>query len=387
MIRRAALISLFSFDDDEMRSCKTGAWWELNEQRGRANNSAVNILHRSTKEDFMGLWKVIVASGSGEPGIFNSNDKDWGANPCLEISLRPFQFCNLTTINSTSIESETDFYERARAAAFFGTLQAGFSDFHYLRDVWRRTTEKEALLGVSITGIASNNIDLSWLKKATDVVKDENSKTSKIIGINKAARLTAVKPEGTSSLVCGSSSGIHNWYADYYIRRIRVGKNESIYNYLSVKHPELVKDEVFRPKEMAVIEIPVKAPDGAITRDDAAIKLLDRVKAYNELWVRNGHVKGINYNNVSATVPIEQSEESEVAEWMWENRYSYTGLTILPKDNGTYVQAPFEEIDKETYFKMMESLSEVDLTNVVEESDETNLQGEIACSGGSCEVI
>lgn len=386
-IRRAALISLFSFDDDEMRACKAGAWWELNEQRGRANNSAVNLLHRSNEKDFKGLVDVMFASGSGEPGVFNSNDKDWAGNPCLEISLRPFQFCNLTTINATSIDSEIDFYRRAEAAAFFGTLQAGFTDFHYIRDIWRRTTEKEALLGVSITGIASYKINPDWLAAATECVKTINSIVAKKIGINKGARLTAIKPEGTSSLVCGSSSGIHPWYAEYYIRRIRVGKNEAIYSYLKENLPELVEDEVFRPNDMAVIQIPVKAPDGAETRHENAISILERVKLYNTEWVRNGHRSGVNFNNVSATIPVDSHEEDEVREWMWENRNFYTGLTILPRDNGTYVQAPFEEITKETYDEMSKHLNDIDLSKVIEDKDNTDLKMELACAGGSCEIV
>ncbi len=157
-IRRAALISLFSADDDEMISCKSGAWWENNPQRGRANNSAVLVRHKVTKEFFMDLWKRVELSGAGEPGIYLTNDKDWGTNPCCEIALRPFQFCNLCEVNVSDIESQDDLNARVKAAAFIGTLQAGYTNFHYLRDVWRRTTEKEALIGVSMTGIGSGTV-------------------------------------------------------------------------------------------------------------------------------------------------------------------------------------------------------------------------------------
>ena len=182
-IRRAAMISLFSADDAEMIACKSGSWWENNPQRGRANNSAVILRHRVTKEFFMDLWKRIEASGSGEPGLYFSNDKDWGTNPCCEIALRPYQFCNLTEVNASDVEDQADLESRVKAAAFLGTLQAGYSDFHYLREVWRKTTEKDALLGVSMTGIASNKVEHLDLEMAAFAAKLENSRISKLIGI------------------------------------------------------------------------------------------------------------------------------------------------------------------------------------------------------------
>jgi ribonucleoside-diphosphate reductase alpha chain len=248
-IRRAALISLFSADDEEMISCKSGNWWEQNAQRGRANNSAVLLRHKITKEFFMDLWKRIELSGAGEPGIYLSNDKDWGTNPCCEIALRPNQFCNLCEVNASDIESQEDFEERVKGAAFIGTLQAGYTDFHYLRDVWKRTTEKDALIGVGMTGIGSGVVLGYDMKSAAEMVKLENERVAKLIGINKSARSTTVKPSGTSSLVLGTSSGIHAWHNDFYLRRIRVGKNEAIYSYLAINHPELVEDEFFRPHD------------------------------------------------------------------------------------------------------------------------------------------
>jgi ribonucleoside-triphosphate reductase (thioredoxin) len=228
-IRRAALISLFSADDHEMIACKSGAWWEQNPQRGRANNSAALVRHKITKDFFMDLWKRVEASGAGEPGIYFTNDKDWGTNPCCEIALRPNQFCNLCEVNVSDIESQEDLNARVKAAAFIGTLQAGYTNFHYLRDVWKRTTEKDALIGVSMTGIGSGVVLGYDMKEAAKIVKEENSRVAEIIGINKSARTTTVKPAGTTSLTLGTSSGIHAWHNDYYIRRIRVGKNESIY--------------------------------------------------------------------------------------------------------------------------------------------------------------
>ena len=263
-IRRAALISLFSADDNEMISCKSGSWWEKNPQRGRANNSAALVRHKITKEFFMDLWKRVEASGAGEPGIYFTNDKDWGTNPCCEIALRPNQFCNLCEVNVSDIESQEDLNARVKAAAFIGTLQAGYTDFHYLRDIWRRTTEKDALIGVSMTGIGSGVVLGYNMKEAAKAVKEENTRVAELIGINKSARMTTVKPAGTTSLTLGTSSGIHAWHNDYYIRRVRVGKNEAIYNYLVTNHPELVEDEFFRPHDTAVISVPQKAPEGAI---------------------------------------------------------------------------------------------------------------------------
>ena len=385
-IRRAAMISLFSADDAEMIACKSGSWWENNPQRGRANNSAVILRHRVTKEFFMDLWKRIEASGSGEPGLYFSNDKDWGTNPCCEIALRPYQFCNLTEVNASDVEDQADLESRVKAAAFLGTLQAGYSDFHYLREVWRKTTEKDALLGVSMTGIASNRVEHLDLEMAAFAAKLENSRISKLIGVKEAARVTCVKPAGTTSLVLGTSSGIHAWHDNYYIRRIRVGKNEAIYGYLSQNHPELVEDEFFNPTQQAVISVPQKAPEGAITRSENVFELLERVKNFSIRWVRSGHREGSNTHNVSATISIKQDEWDDVGEWMWMNRHYYNGLSVLPYDGGTYTQAPFETCNKKTFEELSKALKGLDLTQVIEETDETDLSGELACAGGACEI-
>jgi len=385
-IRRAALISLFSADDEEMISCKSGNWWEQNPQRGRANNSAVLMRHKVTKEYFNDLWKRIELSGAGEPGIYLSNDKDWGTNPCCEIALRPNQFCNLCEVNASDIESQEDFEERVKAASFIGTLQAGYTDFHYLRDVWKRTTEKEALIGVGMTGIGSGVVLGYDMKKASKVVKEENERVANLININKAARTSTVKPSGTSSLVLGTSSGIHAWHNDYYVRRIRVGKNESIYSYLLINHPELVEDEYFRPHDTAVISIPQKAPEGAILRTESVFQLLERVKKVSQEWIKYGHRTGSNTHNVSATISIKDNEWDLVGEWMWDNKEHYNGLSVLPYNGGTYIQAPFEDITKEKYEELLKSLTNVNLSGVIELDDNTNLSGELACSSGQCEV-
>lgn len=385
-IRRAALICLFSADDDDMISAKSGDWWETNPQRGRANNSIVLMRHRITKEYFMNLWERIKASGSGEPGFYFTNDKDWGTNPCCEIGLRPNQFCNLVEINASDLDGQEDFERRASDAAFIGTLQASYTDFHYLRPIWQRNTEKDALIGVSMTGIASGAVLNLDMPKAAEVIRSENKRVAEIIGINPAARQTCVKPAGTTSLTLGTSSGIHAWHNDFYIRRLRVGKNEAIYSYLSANYPELVEDEYFRPHDTAVISVPQKSPDGAILRTESALSLLERVKMITDKWIRPGYVKGQNTHNVSATISIKEEEWTEVSEWMWENRGVYNGLSVLPFSDHTYVQAPFEDCTEETYNEMMQSLKEISLEEVKEETDNTNLSGELACAGGSCTI-
>ena len=385
-IRRAALISLFSAYDEEMIACKSGQWWETDPQRGRANNSAVLMRHKITKDFFMDLWKRIELSGSGEPGIYFNNDKDWGTNPCCEIALRPFQFCNLCEVNVSDVDTQEELNDRVAAAAFIGTLQAGYTEFHYLREVWQETTERDALIGVSMTGIGSGKVLNLDLNQAADHVKLMNRITAKTIGINSAARTTCVKPAGTTSLVLGTSSGIHAWHNKYYIRRMRVGKNEAIYSYLAMHHPELVQDEYFRPHDTAVIEIPQAAPKGSIIRTESAFDLLERVKLVANDWVKAGHRKGSNTHNVSATISLKDKEWEQAGEWMWENRNNYNGLSVLPYDGGTYTQAPFEDITKAKYNEMTRLISGIDLTKVVELNDNTDLSGELACAGGSCEV-
>ena len=385
-IRRAALISLFSADDHEMISCKSGSWWETNPQRGRANNSATLVRHKITKEFFLDLWKRVEASGAGEPGIYFTNDKDWGTNPCCEIALRPNQFCNLCEVNVSDIESQEDLNNRVKAAAFIGTLQAGYTDFHYLRDIWKRTTEKDALIGVSMTGIGSGVVLGYNMKEAAKLVKEENVRVAGLIGINKSARTTTVKPAGTTSLTLGTSSGIHAWHNDYYIRRVRVGKNEAIYQYLAMYHPELVEDEFFRPHDTAVISVPQKAPEGAILRTESPFQLLDRVKKITQEWVRPGHRTGSNSHNVSATISLKPEDWELAGEWMWENRDFYNGLSVLPYDGGSYIQAPFEDCTEEEYERLFSKLQSIDLSKVVELQYNTDLSGELASAGGACEI-
>jgi ribonucleoside-triphosphate reductase (thioredoxin) len=386
-IRRAALIALFNLHDQDMLTCKFGNWWENNPQRGRANNSAVLLRSKITKETFLDLWKKIEASNSGEPGFLFTNDKEAGTNPCAEINLKANQFCNLCEINASDIDSQEEYNARAKAASFIGTLQASYTDFHYLRSVWQKTTEKEALLGIGMTGIASGAVLNLDMKQAAKVASEENARVASILGINKAARVTTVKPSGTTSLVLGTSSGIHAWHDDYYMRRIRVGKNEALYAYLSVYHPEMLEDDFFKPELQAVISVPQRSPEGAITRSESAMDLLERIKTINKEWIKPGHRKGSNMHNVSATVTIKQDEWDTVGEWLYENKEFFTALSFLPEDLGTYVQAPFETITKQEFDEAVKSLHTVDLTKVIEMDDMTALMENLACSGGQCEIV
>jgi len=385
-IRRSATISLFSIDDQEMLQCKFGDWWETEPQRARANNSAVVVRHRVRKKDFFAIWEKVKESGAGEPGVYFTNDSEWGTNPCAEIALRPFQFCNLCEINVSDVETQQDLNDRVVAATLIGTLQTAYTNFHYLRDVWRRTTEKDALLGVGMTGIGSGKVQRLDLEAASQLAVETNKYYAKEIGVNAAARITTVKPSGTTSCVLGTASGVHAWHNDYYIRRIRVGKNEAIYTYLTIRHPELVEDDFFKPETQAVISIPQRAPADGILRHETSIELLERVRDIYNRWIVPGHIQGNNTHNVSCTVSVREEEWEKVGKWMWENREYYNGITVLPYFGGSYKQAPFEDIDKETFEGMIINLKEVDLSNVVEIVDNTNLTGELACAGGACEL-
>jgi len=387
-IRRAALICLFDRDDNEMLKAKHGEWWNHAPWRARANNSAVLPRSEVTKEEFDHIFKMCKESGSGEPGFSWTNDTDWGYNPCHEIALNPNQFCNLTTINQTGITSEKDFLNRIYAATMIATLQASYTDFHYLRPIWKETTEREALLGISFTGIADGNnfIDATLLRKGAQLVTEINEKYARKLGINVAARTTTIKPEGSSSCVLGSSSGIHSRHAPFYIRRIRMNKDDALAVYLKFAIPELVEEDVTSSSGV-VVSIPQESPEGSIIRaGETALNLLDRALFYNKNWVNPGHREGINKHNVSVTISVKDDEWDDLREAMWENRKHYSGISLLPQDGGTYKQAPFEDITKEKYDEMIKLVKDIDLKQVKEEQDNTDRMGNLACVGGVCEI-
>lgn len=386
-IRRAALISLFDRNDTEMLTSKHGAWWEKHPHRARANNSAVLPRSETTFEEFKNVYDMCIASNAGEPGFFWTNDLEWGTNPCAEIGLQSNQFCNLTTTNLTGLKNEKDFENRVYAAALLGTLQAGFTDFPYLSEKWRTVTESEALIGCSFTGIAdASSLSGDSLQRAAKLVLDVNEKYAKKIGINTASRTTAIKPEGTASCVLGSSSGIHARHSEYYLRRVRMNKDDELARYLSRIVPELVEQDIFSANGV-VVTIPQESPAGAITRhQESAIVLFDRVKHYYNNWVVPGHRNGSNTHNISCTINYKPEEVGLLFNKLWEDRFQYSAVSLLPFSDAIYQQAPFEDCTKEIFEKYDKMVKEIDLTKVLEMQDTTSRTDQIACSGGLCEL-
>jgi ribonucleoside-triphosphate reductase (thioredoxin) len=389
-VRRSATISLFDKDDTEMLNCKKGEWWNSAPWRARANNSAVLERNKTTKAEFFSVFEACQESGSGEPGFFWTNNADeYLTNPCAEISLRSNGFCNLTTINQTGITSEKDFFNRVYAATLIGTLQATYTDFHYLQEGWRKTTEEDALLGISFTGIAdaAGVITPQLLQKGANLVLEVNDKYAKKLGINIAARTTTVKPEGSSSCVLGSSSGIHSRHSAYYIRRIRMSKNDAIGVYLSHAMPELVEDDIMAPNTV-IISIPQKSPEGSLLRNsETALSLLNRALMYNQNWISPGHRTGDNQHNVSVTISVKDHEWDSLKLEMWKNRELYSGISLLPFDNSTYKQMPFEEISEDEFNKLQAFVKPIDLKEIREEEDNTDRMTQLACAGGACDIV
>ena len=306
---------------------------------------------------------------------------------CGEASLQNEGFCNLTTINASDVTTQEEFNNRAMMAARIGTYQASYTNFHYLNDNWKDHAEEDSLLGASITGLAHDDFLKLDLTEASKLAVAENERVADRLGINKAKRVTLTKPEGTSSLVLGCSSGVHAWHSKYYIRRIRLNKEEPLYKYLRRAIPDLIEDDVMKPKTDAVIAIPIKAPDGAITRNEGALDLLERCKHIYKKWILPGHREGSNTHNVSVTVSVKKEEWNDVLDWMWNNRDYYNGITIIPYDNTEYKQMPFEEIDEERYNELIGHVRNIDLTKVAEDEDNTTVQEELACAGGACTIM
>jgi ribonucleotide reductase alpha subunit len=333
---------------------------------------------------------------------FNLNDAThWGvvsqhadlcgyiAHNCHEIALNSTQFCNLTTVNVTNVSSKKDFLKRCHAVALLGTLQAGYTDFPYLRPCWKETTEREALLGCSMTGIADagGRLPKTWLNDGAKYILELNEKYAHKIGINPAARATAIKPEGSSSCVLGSSSGVHDRHAQYYLRRIRMNKDDALYKYLQSEIPALCEEDLFSSTG-GVVAIPQASPNEAVVRDQTSAKqLLERAMYFNRNWVAPGHRYGDNKHNVSLTVSVRNKEWGDVADFMYKHRNLYSGISLLPFDGGTYQQAPFEAIDEKQFKEYNKLVKDIDLRNVVEEDDNTNMTEVIACSGGKCDIV
>lgn len=363
-------------------------WYYVHPQRGRANNSVALRRGQVKKEKFDEIFSVV--KDFGEPGFIWTNDDDAGFNPCVEISLSPNQFCNLTSVVAYDVTTQEELNKRVRVAAFIGTLQAGYTDFHYLRAIWRETTERDALLGVSMTGIASGTIFDLDLKEAAHEALDENEITADNIGINRAARVCCIKPEGSgTNAMAIMGSGIHDIHAPYVIRNVRIKTGTPLYKFLLDKMPQFVEADVMEPDYKAVVSIPMEAPAGSITRDKtSALGLLKRIKRFSEDWVVEGHRNGINTHNVSATVSVKPEEWNDVSEWMWANRTTYSGLSLLPYSGGNYKQAPFIEITKKVYDEMIAKFpNDIDFTQIKEIMEtRTHASESLACAGDNCNV-
>lgn len=388
-VRRSACISLFDRDDQKMMKAKTGEWWVHHPYRARCNNSVVLPRDEVCKDEFYSIFKIVQESNSGEPGFFWTDDLSYGTNPCGEISLRTAQMCNLTSVNQTGITTRDEFFKRIHAATVIGTLQATYTDFPFLRPIWKETTEQDCLLGVSFTGIAdcADYVTAKWLKDGAVYAKEVNERFARKIGIRPAARVTTTKPEGTSSVVCGSSSGIHARHAQHYLRRIRINKDDALAKYLGHKIPDLVEDDI-SSKTTCVVTIPQKSPDGAIIRsDESCMDLFKRTMKYNRNWIRYGHREGPNHNNVSCTLYVKENEWETIRDAIWKNKDIHSGVSLLPFDGGNYQQPPFESCDEAKYEEISKFVRNIDLKEVIETEDETNGIQNLSCTNGACEIV
>jgi len=295
--------------------------------------------------------------------------------------------CNLTEINAGVISTQDEFNIATSDATFIGTLQAGYTSFHYLNPKWRETCERGALLGVSMTGIASGTVTNMSLEEAVGYAHKINAKVAALIGINIAERITCVKPAGTTSLVLGVSSGIHAWHNDFYIRRMRAGKDEALAQYMLRVAPQLVEQDVNVPHQV-VLSFPQRAPEGACVRTESMFDLLERVKKVSLEWVRTGHRVGDNVHNVSCTISVKDEEWKPLVAWMWDNREHYNGISVLPYFGAeAYPQLPFEDCTEEQFLELLPFLQLINIDEVFEKDGSAiNLAGESACSGGVCEI-
>ena len=404
-VRRSALSFIFDKNDELMMNAKTGDWFNKNPQRARGNNSVLLLRNSTTLEDFKNV--VDKSREFGEPGFVFANDSRQLLNPCFEINFIPetedevcgVQFCNLTSINGALTDSKDKFLLHSRHASLIGTLQAGYLDFPYLSRAAKKVTEQEALLGVSITGLMDNPdilLDKSNQKEAAIAAVEKNEIWAKKIGINSAARVTCVKPEGTSSIVLGAASAIHPHHARKYFRRIQCNKLDNIYNFFKIYNPDLCEESVWSAnKTDDVLTFPIAIPEGAMVKEDlTAIKHLDIIRETQENWVDYGTSKYNKKNikhSVSCTVLVEENEWDNVIDYLYNNRNFFTAVSLLPKSGDKiYKQAPMEAVltkeDEGAFNKLEKELEKVDYTKLEEQSDETKLQDEIACGGNGCEL-
>jgi ribonucleoside-diphosphate reductase alpha chain len=414
-VRRSATICLFSPDDGEMMNAKRGNWFEENPQRGRSNNSVKLIRNETSKAQFLRIFTK--QKEWGEPGFYFANDLSHGCNPCCEIGLNPhlevkaddgsvsiesgWQFCNLTEINGARLLSEEDFRIAVRAATIIGTLQAGYTDFPYLGKTTEELCRREALLGVSITGMMDSpsiTLDPVLQQKMAKYAIEVNREISLKIDTEPAARLTCVKPAGSTSLLLGTASGIHPRHARRYFRRVQANKTDPVYAFFNEQNPHMCEASVWSAnKTDDVISFCVEAPEEAILRSEmSAMDLLKHVHSTQQNWVVPGTARpemnpGL-YHNVSNTLTVRDDEWDDVAEYIWENKADFTGISMLAATGDKlYQQAPHEEVvtaqDETLWNELIANFRPVDFTLMREQEDGTNLQGEIACAGGACELV
>jgi ribonucleoside-triphosphate reductase (thioredoxin) len=397
-VRRSAMISLSDLSDDRMRHAKSGQWWEREGQRTLSNNSAA-YNERPTVGEFMQEWLSLYQSFSGERGFFNreaaklqagkSGRRDtsfeFGTNPCSEIILRPYQFCNLTEVVARHGDTRSTLCRKVRLATILGTFQSTLTDFPYLRKVWQRNTEEERLLGVSITGImdnellSTNNAELpNLLAQLRMVAVQTNEEYARELGIPASTAITCVKPSGTVSQLVDSASGIHARHAEYYIRRVRNDNKDPITSFLKeVGIPN--EADVSKPLDTTVFSFPMASPEGCVTRNDmTAIEQLELWLTYQRHWCEH---------KPSITVYVKEADWPEVGAWVWKHFDELSGVSFLPYDGGSYKQAPYEDIDKATYNRLESEMPKTIDWNLLKEVDD-NVEGaqQLACVSGVCEL-
>jgi len=397
-VRRSAMISLSNLSDDRMRHAKSGQWWENEGQRALANNS-VAYTDKPDMETFMREWTALVESKSGERGIFSREaadkhverngrreiGKEWGTNPCSEIILRPYQFCNLTEVVVRPTDTEKTLTRKVKLATILGTIQSTYTNMPYLRPVWRRNTEEERLLGVSLTGIMDNEItskpSAKTLNKLRDVAVQTNNEVAQQLGVAASAAITCVKPSGTVSQLVDSASGIHARHSEYYIRTVR-GDNKDPLTQFMQDAGIPAEPCVMKPDSTTVFSFPTRSPDNAVTRNDmSAIEQLELWKTYALEWCEH---------KPSVTITVRDEEWLKVGAWVFDNFDICSGVSFLPHSDHTYAQAPYQDCDKATYTTALKEMpKKIDWSKLSEYEKEDNTAGSqtLACSGDSCEVV
>ena len=402
-VRRSAMISLSNLSDNRMRKAKSGDWWQQNAQRALANNS-VAYTEKPELTSFLEEWSSLIQSYSGERGIFNrvasqkqaakygkrNADHEFGTNPCSEIILRPYQFCNLTEVVVRAEDTMDTLKEKVRVASILGTIQSTFTNFPYLRKVWKNNTEEERLLGVSLTGIMDNkmtagvgehnrNVLPGMLQRLREVAEEANRETAELLGIPASAAITCVKPSGTVSQLVNSASGIHARHSKYYIRTVR-GDNKDPLTQFLIDAGVPNEPDVTKPDNTTVFSFPVKAPEDCITRDDmTAIQALNLWQIYQDNWCEH---------KPSVTISVKEDEWVDVGAWVYRNFDNISGISFLPYDGGSYKQAPYTTCTEEEYNKFLSKMPKsLNWDEMIEEDDLTTAAQELACSSGVCEVL